>query len=573
MSKSIPFFHTKVVILLAVAIFLFGGITVKAATVQDSATVNLESLIKQINDLTALIAQLQGVQTGTTPTTGGINLSSPKLGDTVIAIQDVNVRNSFGLSGTLVGTQLLRSTGVVIGSNPQTASGFTWVQVNFATGADGWAVTHRLKVTGSSVVTIVDTDRDTVADAIDNCKLVSNTDQLDTDRDGVGNVCDTTPSGTPVPSPTADTDGDGVVDVKDNCPKVRNAGQWDKDKDGIGNVCDTDYRPLPTGTTTPPIGTVPKDTDGDKVADTVDNCPAISNATQTDTDKDGLGNVCDSTPNGTPTPTPTPGGGGTVGSGSISGIKSNPKVLFVGNSYTTAAVSRERADSASGIFMRMLQRNSAGASSAYGVIGGSVMSELWNWAGKPAAMDPKNLLRTGDYDLVVLQSGDGLLTSGSQADYEKYTDLFATLAKENGTDVMLYGIWAPDNMISISKGETVASNAHTFYTATAKRNTAGYAASGMAYTEAYKKFTELYGNGDDGQTAENMLTSDFVHPNPPAAYLAANMLYLGAFGVNPPTPSEFLPTGVSLSDAKILQTIAITAHKAHSIGVPNAWYK
>ena len=151
--------------------------------------------------------------------------------------------------------------------------------------------------------------------------------------------------------------------------------------------------------------------------------------------------------------------------------------------------------------------------------------------------------------------------------------LFANLAKANGTDVMLYGVWAPDQLISISKGDTVATSLDMGYRTTALRNNTGYAAAGKAYTEAHKKLTELYGKGDDGQIAENMLTYDSVHAAPPAAYLAANMMYLAAFNVNPPTPSEFLPAGLSLVDAKVLQDIAITAHKNHSIVVPNAWYK
>ena len=274
------------------------------------------------------------------------------------------------------------------------------------------------------------------------------------------------------------------------------------------------------------------------------------------------------TPTPTPIPTPVP-----TGSGSVSGIKSNPRVLFVGNSYTYAAPGAIRENSPSGLFMRMLKLKVSGATHDLSVIGGSVMSELWNWAGKPADLDPKTRLASGDYDLLVLQSGDEILQSTVPGSYQIHADLFANLAKANGTDVMLYGVWAPDQLISISKGDTVATSLDLGYKATALKNNTGYAAAGKAYTEAHKKFTELYGNGDDGQTAENMLTYDSVHAAPPAAYLAANMMYLAAFNVNTPTPSEFLPAGLSLADAKVLQDIAITAHKNYSIVVPNAWYK
>lgn len=53
---------------------------------------------------------------------------------------------------------------------------------------------------------IVDADRDGVLDGDDNCVSDSNADQLDTDKDGRGNVCD------------SDDDGDGVADSSDQYP-------------------------------------------------------------------------------------------------------------------------------------------------------------------------------------------------------------------------------------------------------------------------------------------------------------------------------------------------------------------
>lgn len=51
-----------------------------------------------------------------------------------------------------------------------------------------------------------DADGDTVLDSRDNCEKVPNTDQLDFDTDGIGNVCD------------ADDDNDGIHDAGDTCP-------------------------------------------------------------------------------------------------------------------------------------------------------------------------------------------------------------------------------------------------------------------------------------------------------------------------------------------------------------------
>ncbi len=109
-----------------------------------------------------------------------------------------------------------------------------------------------------------DTDNDGIVDEEDNCPLVKNEDQKDSDGDGIGDVCE------------EDSDGDGVIDELDNCPLVSNPDQEDEDGDGIGDVCE-------------------EDTDGDGVVDDNDNCPEIANADQEDTDGDGIGDACDPT--------------------------------------------------------------------------------------------------------------------------------------------------------------------------------------------------------------------------------------------------------------------------------------
>ena len=75
---------------------------------------------------------------------------------------------------------------------------------------------------------------------------------------------------------STDSDGDSVADDVDNCPAVPNPAQTDSDGDGIGDLCD-----------------VLADADGDSVADDVDNCPAVPNPAQTDSDGDGIGDLCD----------------------------------------------------------------------------------------------------------------------------------------------------------------------------------------------------------------------------------------------------------------------------------------
>jgi len=105
---------------------------------------------------------------------------------------------------------------------------------------------------------------------------------LDTDQDGVGDVCDNCRA-TPNPN-QADGDQDGIGDVCDNCATTPNSDQLDGDQDGVGDACDNCR-------TTPNTDQLDEDADG--VGDACDNCVDVFNTAQADLDHDGIGNKCD----------------------------------------------------------------------------------------------------------------------------------------------------------------------------------------------------------------------------------------------------------------------------------------
>jgi len=102
-----------------------------------------------------------------------------------------------------------------------------------------------------------DTDKDNVPDAADNCPLVFNRTQENSDGDEHGDACD-------------------------NCIDTDNPDQLDSDGDGFGDACDLcagfdDHN----------------DFDDDTVPDSCDNCPEVHNPDQADSDGNDIGDACD----------------------------------------------------------------------------------------------------------------------------------------------------------------------------------------------------------------------------------------------------------------------------------------
>ncbi len=245
-------------------------------------------------------------------------------------------------------------------------------------------------------------------------------------------------------------------------------------------------------------------------------------------------------------PTPTPSVTQSL-TGLSNDLPDEMSVIFVGNSYQFYG---ERENWPAVQFQTLLETAGVDVTVRHVGVSSSTLRKMWDTTVAPDLIEKK------DFDLLVLNGMTTVTSESGGASFAKYADLFTDLADANGTETMLLGPWAIDRWISLSGGDTFAPVAHEKYLASAIDNGVGYSPNGMAMTEAHRILSELYGNGDDGQTAEDMLTRDYVHATPLSGYLVANVLFESTFGQEAPSASEWRPDGVSLADAELMQDIA-----------------
>jgi len=170
---------------------------------------------------------------------------------------------------------------------------------------EGWVLVDAYKVNNRSqilaraegpnneniyvILNALDSDSDGVGDNFDNCTLVSNPEQRDSDSDGYGNICD------------PDINNDGFVDevdrkLFDDLRNSQNSVSPHADFDGDTYVWDSDLRIFESKyLQRPGPSYIFPETDGDSdgIIANLDNCPTIPNTDQADADNDGVGNPCD----------------------------------------------------------------------------------------------------------------------------------------------------------------------------------------------------------------------------------------------------------------------------------------
>ena len=173
----------------------------------------------------------------------------------------------------------------------------------------------------TQMTSLADVDGDGIENALDVCTFAA-----DNDHDGTSDATDATPWNPRLVAPPGDPDADGLptgcdraeglapavgecgadavdsdfdVKVNDGCPAVgpaESGANCDNAVDNDGDSAVNDGCPArgDPNVASPP-GSGP-DEDGDHIENLLDNCPYVSNEDQTDSDADGIGNVCDPAP-------------------------------------------------------------------------------------------------------------------------------------------------------------------------------------------------------------------------------------------------------------------------------------
>jgi Thrombospondin type 3 repeat len=93
----------------------------------------------------------------------------------------------------------------------------------------------------NSILGSIDFDCDGICNSEDNCPVVYNPNQKDSNKNGIGNACEPSKVDSSFVDSRCDMDGDGISDSKDNCPSVCNSDQKfiDINENKVNDLCDS----------------------------------------------------------------------------------------------------------------------------------------------------------------------------------------------------------------------------------------------------------------------------------------------------------------------------------------------
>ncbi len=150
---------------------------------------------------------------------------------------------------------------------------------------------------------IEDSDKDSIANSLDNCPDTPNQNQIDSDADGVGDACDTDlPKNQQAMNLIIEYAGTGGKSLTPTVKDYLNAGIYGVTLDNLTKI-NTKVSSLKIGYIDTPekvqillkefdIDITQLDSDSDGIKDSIDNCPLTPNPKQTDVDEDGKGDKC-----------------------------------------------------------------------------------------------------------------------------------------------------------------------------------------------------------------------------------------------------------------------------------------
>ena len=202
------------------------------------------------------------------------------------------------------------------------------------------------------------------------------------------------------------------------------------------------------------------------------------------------------------------------------------KILFIGNSLTY---------SQSGIYFH-LEKLAASAiptvtiETGKSVWGGATLKTLW------AMTEPRAMINTGSYDIVVLQEDIPEINVASFREYAR--EFVGEIRKVKSRPVLLMA-WDYRRLGWISMAEIAQAHRDA-----GKELGVDVAPVGLAWQRSMKERPDL-----------DLFVADREHPSIYGTYLATNVVYATVFGENP-VGLRYAPPGISSEAAAYLQRVA-----------------